>query len=1252
MFVPGLARTAQVADDNAADGTPPTVSAHARQMEEMPVPSKILSEDQQEASALEAAGLLFPKPAGPTLQAATPAVASDSIVFGYIQSESIVYHLRWHALTHIGSLFVDFNSSGGFNNLTAWTGRSTYLKAGGAADAAGVKVVMVVRNEGFNETTLATVMQSAGLRQTLANNVISAVTADTYCAGVSFDFEFSWTAATRDGITAFLSYLRSNLPSQYEISVYTHAIYNSTYWNVSGIEPNIDYMLYSTYDWASGNTAHAISDFNNCDNYIENYFSAGLPPSKMVLVWASYSRRWTGITTYNATGSNPSSRGFTDGLFDTTFNTNFGGPYTNNYVTGDEGAWYTYNDGGNDYVVTWDSPESMEFKLRSSLVFPGATSTYAGVRLRGVGFWSLMWLAETSSYTGNTLDGGPGTVGRSRTYPHVYQLCEEIFDAPGTTRHLFDGYEGYDYRWRDPNTSPDTVGDTDNNSVQAIVSAPAGSGRPPSTTNAMQVTFDFEGSTGNKLFFRHEVLGSPLVTTGLDPNATAVHFDSSTKVSAYIYTPAAYSGYTVRMVAMDANRQLEASDPYSLNASGWRLIEWDLTDATQINAVTTSEWGFSNGNGTLNTAGGGAEDLGFVGFLIEGNGAIVGNVVFDELAYEHVNPAGKNYTINEFRYNDIAAEFVEIYGPAGAFPAGLQLRTFDSADGSVLDTYSLGGLVVPDDGGGFGHFVIGDPGVPNVDSSTGFTAATDDLPNVNPSALQLYDTGTGCVYDSAAYEAFGGLADLVRRQTLGVTSEGYPWMGEVANGSTAAGVMYTMGRYPDGTDTQQNNEDFSVMAASPGAANGNSVTLPVTYDFSAAPTNAFQTYQPFHIADPTGAGLPASPGGGNAHRSVDTTGGGVMSFFGDAALGDGGGGYAASGSLYIPAAAEPAQAIAIGLCGRQGSTFFTNTPGPSGYESGYMLIYENAAGVGLNNGRPDHAGTFEFVHATHDHMDSTPVALLGSATRVATGAAAGAWTTFELTVDPTAAVGQQLIARINGYTIFSGAIPSGGPTSGAFQVGFRENHSGGPAANEGTWIDDLSLTTVAAVGVSIDTHPLSQTKLVGESVTFTVVAYGTAPIDHQWYEVGTPDQLISGETSNSYTIPSVALADVGQYFCRVSNSVNTVDSNAATLTVQEGVVITVHPASQSISKNSPVTFTVSATGIPAPTYQWYKVGTPDQLISGETSNSYTIPSVQDADAGQYFCRATNVVNSADSNAATLTVLPPTGVQDWMLFLLH
>jgi hypothetical protein len=72
---------------------------------------------------------------------------------------------------------------------------------------------------------------------------------------------------------------------------------------------------------------------------------------------------------------------------------------------------------------------------------------------------------------------------------------------------------------------------------------------------------------------------------------------------------------------------------------------------------------------------------------------------------------------------------------------------------------------------------------------------------------------------------------------------------------------------------------------------------------------------------------------------------------------------------------------------------------------------------------------------------------------------------------------------------------------------------------------------------------------IGETATFTVTATGTAPVSYQWSENGTEMQ---GATSASYTTPPVALGahgstSVGSFQVAVSNAVNSVSSNVATL---------------------------------------------------------------------------------------------------------
>ncbi|MFD0895432.1 alpha-N-acetylglucosaminidase C-terminal domain-containing protein [Luteolibacter ambystomatis] len=82
--------------------------------------------------------------------------------------------------------------------------------------------------------------------------------------------------------------------------------------------------------------------------------------------------------------------------------------------------------------------------------------------------------------------------------------------------------------------------------------------------------------------------------------------------------------------------------------------------------------------------------------------------------------------------------------------------------------------------------------------------------------------------------------------------------------------------------------------------------------------------------------------------------------------------------------------------------------------------------------------------------------------------------------------------------------------------------------------------------------------------------------------------------------------------------------------------ITIPPASATATEFGSQTFTVQATGTPAPTYQWMKGGVD---LPGKTSASLPLSNLTLADAGDYSVRATNSQGSATSTAATLTVLP-------------
>ncbi len=79
------------------------------------------------------------------------------------------------------------------------------------------------------------------------------------------------------------------------------------------------------------------------------------------------------------------------------------------------------------------------------------------------------------------------------------------------------------------------------------------------------------------------------------------------------------------------------------------------------------------------------------------------------------------------------------------------------------------------------------------------------------------------------------------------------------------------------------------------------------------------------------------------------------------------------------------------------------------------------------------------------------------------------------------------------------------------------------------------------------------------------------------------------------------------------------------------------PASQTVDAGSNVTLSVTASGSPAPTYQWLKDGV---AINGATGASLTFSPVKLGNAGTYAVVVTNSVSSTTSSNAVLTVTTP------------
>ena len=239
---------------------------------------------------------------------------------------------------------------------------------------------------------------------------------------------------------------------------------------------------------------------------------------------------------------------------------------------------------------------------------------------------------------------------------------------------------------------------------------------------------------------------------------------------------------------------------------------------------------------------------------------------------------------------------------------------------------------------------------------------------------------------------------------------------------------------------------------------------------------------------------------------------------------------------------------------------------------------------------------------------------------------------------------------INGATSASYTTP---PTvtsdNGALFTVTVSNSSGVVTSNAAT----LTVTT-GPVSPSITTQPANQTVTVGKIATFSVVAAGTAPLSYQWQKNGSP---ISGATQASYTTPATTSADNGtQFVVVVSNSVGSVTSNAATLTVNAapGFSITSQPPSQTVMAGSSASYTLtvtpqggfngtvsfSAAGLPSGATAIF---TPASL-NGVVSSTVTVFTGASASAGSYTLRLTGTSGSLTNSALVNLTINGTGLQ--------
>lgn len=194
----------------------------------------------------------------------------------------------------------------------------------------------------------------------------------------------------------------------------------------------------------------------------------------------------------------------------------------------------------------------------------------------------------------------------------------------------------------------------------------------------------------------------------------------------------------------------------------------------------------------------------------------------------------------------------------------------------------------------------------------------------------------------------------------------------------------------------------------------------------------------------------------------------------------------------------------------------------------------------------------------------------------------------------------------------------------------------------------VPFTIVVQTGPAITAQPSNQSVTVGNSAVFSVAASSTPTVSgYQWQRSTnsggswfnlSDTGAYSGSSSPSLTVANTTTSMNGDQFrVIVTNTIGTSTSNAATLTVRQVPLIT-SIASATFVVNQAGSFTLQATGFPAPTFgysgsfpSWAQLNTSTGVISGTATDVSGSPYT-------FVLTATNAAGTASQNF-TLTVSP-------------
>ncbi len=116
-------------------------------------------------------------------------------------------------------------------------------------------------------------------------------------------------------------------------------------------------------------------------------------------------------------------------------------------------------------------------------------------------------------------------------------------------------------------------------------------------------------------------------------------------------------------------------------------------------------------------------------------------------------------------------------------------------------------------------------------------------------------------------------------------------------------------------------------------------------------------------------------------------------------------------------------------------------------------------------------------------------------------------------------------------------------------------------------------------------QPVDRSSLAGQTNNFQVAAVGTGSIRYQWRKDGVN---VTGyvATNATLSVTNSQLINQGAYTCLISDDIDSLLSNPATLTIIARPAYTLHPIAQTVVQGGTVSFSVEASGTAPMSFRW------------------------------------------------------------------